>query len=76
MSLDIGSLFGGAQQTAGYPVSDYPRMAFTGPSSLQPSGGTAETEHNVTPTDRNKLVCTILVIVVAGYVLWHFNYIR
>lgn len=76
MAFDVSSLFGGQGATAGYPNTDYPAMDFTGPSGLQPKGGTAEVEHNVTPADRNKIICTIAVIVVLGYALWHFNYIR
>lgn len=74
--MDIMSLFGGNGATAGYPNTDYPSIAFTGPAGLQPKGGTAEVAHNVTPGDKKHMLIVIGVIVVVGYALWHFNYVR
>lgn len=77
MDYDVRSLFGGGgAATAGYPNTDYPRMQFIGPQSLQPKGGTAETAHNVTPAQRKHMVIVIAALVVFGYGLWHVNYNR
>jgi hypothetical protein len=75
--IDISTLFSqNGGKTAGFPNTDYPRMQFTGPQSLQPKGGTAETSHSVTPAQRKHMVIVIAVIAVGVYILWHFNYER
>lgn len=74
--MDISSLFGGEQKTAGYPNTDYPAFAFYGPTSLQPKGGTAEVAHNVTPQQKKHMLVVIIGIAVVGFLVWHLNFVR
>lgn len=73
--MSVSGLFGG-QQTAGYPNTDYPSYDFFGPTPLQPKGGTAETNHNVTPQQRKHMILVIVGVAVLGYLAFHLNYVK
>lgn len=58
--------------SAPYPSTGYPASSFFGATSLQPGvgNGTADSP-KASPADTKRLLVTVGVIVVGGYVLFH-----
>lgn len=70
--------YGSQPSSAPYPATMYPASSFFGAVGLQPGGANASGDNGgnaqLTPMDKRHMVATILVLVVVGYVLYHFNY--
>lgn len=66
----MGSLFSSAPN-APYPSTGYPASAFFGATSLQPGGNGVADSPAANPADSRRLLITVAVIVVGGYVVWH-----
>ena len=64
-----------AQAAAPYPATNYPMTDFLGAIALQPERGKADSPA-LSPQDRQHTLVFIVVLVVGGYLLWHFNYKR
>lgn len=60
---------------APYPATMYPADAFFGATALQSNAGKAAAPA-ATPEQRTHMLIFIAVLVVGGYLLWHFNYNR
>lgn len=63
-----------ASGTAMYPDQLYPASSFFGATELQPEG--AKADNPASPQDKTHTVLIIVVLVVIGIALWHYNYKR
>lgn len=62
-----------------YPSAFYPAADFYGPASLQKQGapqGSTSVVNTGKPYSMPATIVTVLVIVLGGYALFHWNYIR
>lgn len=73
-------MFGSNGATAPYPTTGYPMQAFLGAQTLNPLGLNASdagpaggAAGAIVPIVKGHFMLVLIVVVVGGYLLWHYN---